>query len=65
MGLPIDNPSALSLVHKKVETAMKFYVASSITNKAEVRKLFDTLKTKGHEVTTDWTLTDEIPEEAR
>lgn len=44
---------------------MKFYVASSITNKAEVRKLFGTLKTKGHEVTTDWTLTDEIPEDAR
>jgi len=44
---------------------MKFYVASSIANKAEVQDVFSALKTKGHEVTTDWTLTDEIPEDVR
>jgi hypothetical protein len=44
---------------------MKFYVASSIKNKNKVQDVLDDLKTKGHEVTTDWTLTDDIPEDAR
>lgn len=44
---------------------MKFYVASSIKNKDNVQDVFDDLKAKGHEVTTDWTLTDDIPEEER
>lgn len=44
---------------------MKFYVASSINNKNEVQDVFDALKTKGHEVTTDWTLTDDIPQGLR
>ena len=44
---------------------MKFYVASSIKNKDSVQDVFDDLKAKGHEVTTDWTLTDDIPEEER
>lgn len=44
---------------------MKFYIASNINNKDKVQEVFDTLQAKGHEVTTDWTLTDDIPEDAR
>jgi hypothetical protein len=44
---------------------MKIYVASSIKNKEKVQELFGALKAKGHEVTTDWTLTDDIPEDER
>lgn len=44
---------------------MKFYVASSITNKDKVQNVFAALKAKGHDVTTDWTLTDDIPEDQR
>ncbi len=46
-------------------TPMKFYVASSISNKDRVRSLFAELESKGHDVTTDWTLTDDIVEEQR
>lgn len=44
---------------------MKFYVASSIKNKDKVQDVLGALKTKGHEVTTDWTLTDDISEDER
>jgi hypothetical protein len=44
---------------------MKFYIASSVKNKDKIQDIFDTLKAKGHEVTTDWTLTDDIPEDVR
>jgi len=44
---------------------MKFYVASGIKNKEEVQRVFERLEATGHEVTTDWTLTDDIPEENR
>jgi len=44
---------------------MKIYVASSIKNKDKIRELFGGLKAKGHEVTTDWTLTDDSPEDER
>lgn len=44
---------------------MKVYVASSITNKENVQEKFKILKSRGHEVTTDWTLTDDIPESQR
>ncbi len=45
--------------------AIKFYIASSIKNKDKVQDVFNALITKGHEVTTDWTLTDDIPEDER
>ncbi len=35
---------------------MKFYVAAKFESKQEVRKLYDLLKSKGHEITVDWTL---------
>lgn len=44
---------------------MKFYIASSIKNKGNVQDVFNALITKGHEVTTDWTLTDDISEDER
>ncbi len=44
---------------------MKFYIASGIKNKENVQKIFNQLKKVGHEVTADWTLTDDIPEDAR
>jgi len=44
---------------------MKFYVASSISNKAAVQHAFASLRSAGHEVTTDWTLTDDVPEAER
>jgi hypothetical protein len=44
---------------------MKIYVASSIKNKDKVKEVFYALKTKGHEATTDWTLTDDISEYER
>ncbi len=44
---------------------MKFYVASSIKNKDTVQDAFEDLNAKGHEVTTDWTLTDDLLEEER
>lgn len=44
---------------------MKIYVASSIKNKDSVRTLFQVLEENGHEVTTDWTLTDDISENER
>ena len=44
---------------------MKFYVASAIKNKDSVQGIFDHLKANGHEVTADWTLTDDIPESVR
>jgi hypothetical protein len=44
---------------------MKIYVASSIRNKNKVQELFGGLKAKGHEVTTDWTLTNDSPEDER
>jgi hypothetical protein len=45
--------------------ALRFYVASSIKNKEKVQEVFDFLSNRGHQVTTDWTLTDDIPEEER
>lgn len=45
--------------------SLKFYVASSIKNKDNVQKIFALLVDEGHQVTTDWTLTDDIPEEDR
>lgn len=44
---------------------MKLYVASSVSNKINVQDLFQALRAKGHDVTTDWTLTDDIPEDER
>ncbi len=44
---------------------MKYYVASGIRNKEAVQRVFAALKDKGHHVTADWTLTDDIPEEER
>jgi len=44
---------------------MRFYVASSIKNKDEVQSVFEALVDAGHEVTADWTLTDDIPEKER
>ena len=44
---------------------MKIYVASSIKNKDKVQEVFRALRSEGHEVTTDWTLTDDIPEDER
>ena len=44
---------------------LKFYVASSIKNKENVQGVLDFLSTRGYQVTTDWTLTDDIPEEER
>lgn len=44
---------------------MKFYVASSISNKDKVQHVFGALRTEGHQVTTDWTLTDDTPEDVR
>lgn len=44
---------------------MKFYVASGIKNKESVKEVFERLKESGHEVTVDWTLTDDIPEDSR
>ena len=44
---------------------MKIYVASSITNKEKVQEVFNILRDEGHEVTTDWTLTDDVPEDER
>ncbi|BBO90989.1 hypothetical protein [Desulfosarcina ovata] len=44
---------------------MKFYIASGIKNKDNVKKIFDQLINTGHEVTADWTLTDDIPEDGR
>lgn len=44
---------------------MKFYVASNIKNKNKVQGVFGALKTEGHEVTTDWTLTKDVPEDER
>lgn len=44
---------------------MKIYVASSIKNKDKVQELFSDIKAKGHEVTTDWTLTEDSPEDER
>lgn len=44
---------------------LRFYVASSIKNKEKVQEVFDFLSNRGHQVTTDWTLTDDIPEEER
>ena len=35
---------------------MKFYIAARFTLKEEVRKIYDLLKEKGHEITVDWTL---------
>jgi hypothetical protein len=45
--------------------ALKFYVASSIRNKEQVQRVFAFLSERGHQVTTDWTLTDDIPEAER
>ena len=45
--------------------ALKFYVASSIKNKENVQGVLDLLSKRGHQVTTDWTLTDDIPEDER
>jgi len=44
---------------------MQFYVASSIKIKANVQVVFLALEGKGHEVTTNGTLTDDIPEGER
>jgi hypothetical protein len=44
---------------------MNFYIASAINNKDNVQAIYDQLKKRGHEVTTDWTLTDDIPENDR
>jgi hypothetical protein len=44
---------------------MKFYVASGIKNKEEVQRVFERLIAAGHEITADWTLTDDIPEGSR
>ena len=44
---------------------MKVYVASNIRNKERVNEVFNALKQKGHEVTTDWTQTEDIPEDER
>lgn len=44
---------------------MKFYVASGIKNKEEVQRVFERLTAAGHQITADWTLTDDIPEESR
>lgn len=44
---------------------MRFYIASGIKNKEEVQRIFERLTTAGHEITADWTLTDDIPEECR
>jgi hypothetical protein len=48
-----------------METAIKFYVASSITNKDSVQQGFTILQAAGHEVETDWTVTDDVPESER
>lgn len=44
---------------------LKVYVASSIKNKNKVKDVFEFLSARGHQVITDWTLTDDIPEEDR
>jgi hypothetical protein len=44
---------------------MKFYVASSISNKEKVRDLFQSLEQAGHSVAVDWTETDTVPEAQR
>jgi hypothetical protein len=44
---------------------MKFYVASSVKNKEHVQSVFDRLIAAGHEVTANWTLTEDIPEDER
>lgn len=44
---------------------MKFYVASGIRNKEAVKQVFAKLRQKGHHVTADWTLTEDIPEKDR
>jgi hypothetical protein len=44
---------------------MKFYVASSITNKERVRDMFQALERAGHSITVDWTETDTVPEDKR
>jgi len=44
---------------------LKVYVAASITAKPAVIRLFDTLSELGHEVVTDWTKTDDLPEHER
>ena len=44
---------------------MRFYVASCITNKDQVRDLFHSLEQAGHSVTVDWTETDTVPERDR
>ena len=44
---------------------MKFYIASAIKNKDKVQAIYEELKKRGDEVTTDWTLTDDIPENDR
>jgi hypothetical protein len=40
---------------------MKFYIASSVANKEQVRDLFRSLEDAGHSVTVDWTETDFVP----
>lgn len=44
---------------------MKVYIASNIKNKDKVQSEFETLRSQGHEITADWTLTDDIAEEER
>ena len=36
--------------------SMKFYIAARFDNKEAVRKIYEKLKEKGHEVHTDWTV---------
>jgi hypothetical protein len=47
------------------ENGMKFYVASSVKNKKHVQSVYERLKDAGHEVTVNWTLTEDIPEDER
>ncbi len=35
---------------------MKFYIASRTARTGEVRRIYDLLKNRGHEITVDWTL---------
>lgn len=35
---------------------MKFYIASRFGNKDRVREVYEALRAKGHEITTDWTV---------
>ena len=39
---------------------MKFFVSGSIQHKEEIREIYNKIKIRGHTITHDWTLTDEI-----